>query len=98
MFSPHHRAHAAFAHRRLELLPEIRFIQIALGRFCVEPVTFGFRTAVNGKVFCAGHRLDISRIVTLQSLDEGHGQPGRKKWVFTIRFLIPALAGSAAQY
>ena len=50
----HHRTDVAFAHGGFECR-QIRFVKVAFGRFGVENVPLGFRPAVDGEMFRAGH-------------------------------------------
>ena len=61
----HHRADMAFAHGGLKMR-QVGFVKIAFGRLGIERVPLRFRPAVDGKMFRAGHRLDVIRIVALQ--------------------------------
>ncbi len=47
---------------------------------------------MHGKVLDRGNGLEIGRVVTLQALDELHGQPAGQERIFPIGLLSPAPA------
>ena len=72
---------------------KIGLVKILLGNHCIEGVTKVFGTAVNCKVLSTGCRLQILRVMPLNSFDETHTETAAQIRVFAVSLMTAAPTG-----